>query len=585
MADAGGSGAGARILDISLDDSFARALPELSAPWQAMRPEDPAILALNDRLARELGLDPAVLRTESGVRFLLGNELPEGASPVAQAYAGHQFGGYSPRLGDGRALLLGEITDVSGRARDLHLKGSGPTPFARADGFAAVGPMLREYLMGEAMHALGIPTTRALAVIGTGRLIAREQSLDLLPGAVLVRVASTHLRVGSFQYARALGFGESGSVEPLRRLADFAIARHYPRLAESDDPYLGLLETVIAAQARLVASWMLVGFVHGVMNTDNMTISGETIDYGPCAFIDAYDPGAVFSSIDRGGRYAYGRQPAIALWNLTRFAEALLPLLGEDIEAAKASAEGALGGYEGQYNEAWVAGMRAKLGLARTTPRPKPSRNWRRACSRSCTPTASTTPAPSVRSRRPPAGDRAPTARCCPRARTRGVVRHLARPCARRRGDGRGQSAHHPAQSPGGGGARGRHRGGSRPLRSDARGRGRSLLRAPRSRTLHAAGPERARRVRHLLRDVSGGVLRASILAGDPGAVQPPLDGDAGGSRAIGHAELGDDVLDMPRHRGRRHAERAGDLRIRRAGGQVGEDLGLAGGERGMLVG
>ena len=364
MADAGGSGAGARILDISLDDSFARALPELSAPWQAMRPEDPAILALNDRLARELGLDPAVLRTESGVRFLLGNELPEGASPVAQAYAGHQFGGYSPRLGDGRALLLGEITDVSGRARDLHLKGSGPTPFARADGFAAVGPMLREYLMGEAMHALGIPTTRALAVIGTGRLIAREQSLDLLPGAVLVRVASTHLRVGSFQYARALGFGESGSVEPLRRLADFAIARHYPRLAESDEPYLGLLETVIAAQARLVASWMLVGFVHGVMNTDNMTISGETIDYGPCAFIDAYDPGAVFSSIDRGGRYAYGRQPAIALWNLTRFAEALLPLLGEDVEAAKASAEGALGGFAGQYNEAWVAGMRAKLGLA-----------------------------------------------------------------------------------------------------------------------------------------------------------------------------------------------------------------------------
>lgn len=364
-------GAGADgIPNLRLDNAFARALPELSVPWQAMRPEDPAILELNEPLAAELGLDPETLRTEAGMRALLGNELPPGATPVAQAYAGHQFGGYSPRLGDGRALLLGEVVDGAGVLRDLHLKGSGPTPFARADGFAAVGPMLREYLMGEAMHALGIPTTRALAVIGTGQLLARDESFDLLPGAVLVRVASSHVRVGSFQYARGLGLREGGSDEPIRRLADFAIARHHPQLAAHDTPYLGLLEAVITAQARLVAAWMLIGFVHGVMNTDNMTISGETIDYGPCAFIDAYDPGAVFSSIDRGGRYAYGRQPAIALWNLTRFAEELLPLLGDDFEGAKAAAEQALRGFAAHYDEAWVSGMAAKLGLAQGSDAP-----------------------------------------------------------------------------------------------------------------------------------------------------------------------------------------------------------------------
>lgn len=372
-------------LGIALDDAFARTLPELAVPWRAMRPEDPAILALNEALATELGLDPAALRGEPGVRFLLGNELPEGAAPVAQAYAGHQFGGYVPRLGDGRALLLGEIVDVSGQRRDLHLKGSGRTPFARgADGFAAVGPMLREYLMGEAMHALGIPTTRALAVVATGQRVVRDDVLDVLPGAVLVRVASSHLRVGSFQYARSLG-----DVEVLRRLADFAIERHFPELAQSQAPYLGLLEAVVEAQARLVASWMLVGFVHGVMNTDNTTISGETIDYGPCAFMDAYDPATVFSSIDRRGRYAYGNQPGIALWNLTRFAETLLPLLGGadtsdaganaaetdadpgagdpetgDPETAKARALRALDGFAARYGEAWADGMRAKLGVA-----------------------------------------------------------------------------------------------------------------------------------------------------------------------------------------------------------------------------
>lgn len=372
---------------IRLDAAFARELPELAAPWQARPAEDPKLLALNEPLAAELGCDAAWLRSDRGVQFLLGAELPEGATPVAQVYAGHQFGSYNPRLGDGRALLLGELTDTAGTVRDMHLKGSGPTPFARADGYAAVGPMLREYLMGEAMHALGVPTTRALAVVATGRRIARDESPGLLPAAVLARIASSHLRVGSFQYARALGGATgagagdsaeggdsagstdsgSGTSSALRRLADFAIARHWPDARSAQHPYRALLEAVIAAQARLIASWMLIGFVHGVMNTDNMTISGETIDYGPCAFIDAYDPGAVFSSIDRGARYAYGRQPAIGLWNLTRLAEAMLPLLadelGGDLEAAKVAATDALNTYAGQYDAAWVAGMGAKLGL------------------------------------------------------------------------------------------------------------------------------------------------------------------------------------------------------------------------------
>ncbi|QBE48164.1 protein adenylyltransferase SelO [Leucobacter triazinivorans] len=367
-----------------LGDAFARAVPELAVPWRAVRPEAPELLALNEPLARELGLDPLWLRDAAGVRFLLGNELPEGAAPVAQAYAGHQFGAYAPRLGDGRALLLGELVDAGGRRRDLHLKGSGRTPFARgADGFAAVGPMLREYLMGEAMHALGIPTTRALAVVATGQRVLRDDALDALPGAVLVRTASSHLRVGSFQFARSLG-----EIDVLRRLADHAIERHFPELAQSESPYLGLLEAVIAAQARLVAAWMLVGFVHGVINTDNTTISGETIDYGPCAFVDAYDPAAVFSSIDHRGRYAYGNQPGVVLWNLTRFAESLLPLLasrgpgepgaGEsgsgpvDPEPAKQLALGALDRFAEIYSAAWSDGMRAKLGIAGTADARRP---------------------------------------------------------------------------------------------------------------------------------------------------------------------------------------------------------------------
>ena len=276
---------------------------------------------------------------------------------IAQAYAGHQFGGFSPSLGDGRALLLGELVDGDGRSRDVHLKGSGATPFSRGgDGKAALGPMLREHLVSEAMHALGIPTTRALAVVATGEPVVREV---LLPGAILVRVASSHLRVGSFQYAAA-----HGDIGLLQRLADHAIARHYPAAAGAEQPYVALFEAVVEAQAALVAQWMLVGFVHGVMNTDNMTISGETIDYGPCAFMEAFNLTTVFSSIDHGGRYAYGQQPRIAHWNLARFGETMLPLLATELEPAVETANGVLATFAGRYEAHRLDGMRAKLGLA-----------------------------------------------------------------------------------------------------------------------------------------------------------------------------------------------------------------------------
>jgi protein adenylyltransferase len=334
-------------------------LPEMAVRWQAETPPDTRLLVLNETLAAELGLDSSWLRGRDGLRFLVGNLVPNGAAPVAQAYAGHQFGGFVPRLGDGRALLLGELVDGHGRVRDIHLKGSGATPFARGgDGLAAVGPMLREYIVSEAMHALGVPTTRSLAVVGTGRPVQRE---SLLPGALLVRVASSHLRVGSFQYAAS-----TGDVDLLRRLADHAIARHHPSAAHAERPYLALFEAVVAVQASLVARWMLIGFVHGVMNTDNMTISGETIDYGPCAFMEAYDPETVFSSIDYWGRYAYGNQPSVAGWNLARFAEALLPLLSESVEEAVALAEESFGVFRVHYDSVWLSGMRAKLGLSAT---------------------------------------------------------------------------------------------------------------------------------------------------------------------------------------------------------------------------
>ncbi|BCW64247.1 UPF0061 protein [Arthrobacter sp. StoSoilB22] len=276
---------------------------------------------------------------------------------MAQGYSGHQFGFYSPRLGDGRALLLGEVACADGKLRDVHLKGSGRTPFARnGDGLAAVGPMLREYIVSESMSALNIPTTRSLAVVATGRQVQRE---TLLPGAVLTRVASSHLRVGSFQYARA-----SNDMDLLRRLADHAIERHHPSSGGESNRYLALLKDVISVQARLLAQWMLVGFVHGVMNTDNMTVSGETIDYGPCAFMDGFDPGAVYSSIDEMGRYAYRNQPLIAEWNLARFAESIAALIHEDEEQAVALAVDALGGFRKEYSATWFNGMKAKLGLA-----------------------------------------------------------------------------------------------------------------------------------------------------------------------------------------------------------------------------
>lgn len=349
-------------MPLHLSHDFATALPELSVPWQAEEVADPQAVVVNAPLARRLGLDPEWLGGPEGARFLSGQQLPDGAAPVAQGYAGHQFGGYSPRLGDGRALLLGEARDEHGRLLDIHLKGSGPTPFSRGgDGRAALGPMLREHLVSEAMHALGIPTTRSLGVVATGRSVLRADGP--LPGAVLARMASSHLRVGSFQYASALEAQEQGP-DLVSRLADHATARHHPEAADEENPYLALLRAVVRVQGELVAQWMCVGFVHGVMNTDNMTISGETIDYGPCAFLDVYDPAAVFSSIDTGGRYAYGRQPALAHWNLTRFAETLLPLIDPDQDRAVELATEEINGFARVFSVAWVDGLRQKLGLS-----------------------------------------------------------------------------------------------------------------------------------------------------------------------------------------------------------------------------
>ncbi len=344
---------------LPFDNTFVRDLEGLYVPWQGAEAPAPRLLALNERLAAELGADPEALRSEAGVAALAGAVAPQGAQPVAMAYAGHQFGSLSPRLGDGRALLLGEVVDPQGRRRDLHLKGSGRTPFARAgDGKAVVGPMLREYLVSEAMHALGIPTTRALAVVATGEQVRRE---TLLPGAVLARVAASHLRVGTFEYARLLHRSDPDLV---RRLADYAIARHHPQAEDAgQDKYLAFFGAVVEAQAALIAQWMLVAFVHGVMNTDNMTISGETIDYGPCAFMEAFDPATTFSSIDAGGRYAYGMQPGLGQWNLARLAETLLPLIDEDPKRAAERATEVIDGYWGTYDKAFLEGMRGKLGL------------------------------------------------------------------------------------------------------------------------------------------------------------------------------------------------------------------------------
>jgi len=344
------------IAAFAFDNTYARELEGLFVPWQATKAPQPALVKLNHDLAEELGLAAQSLDATAGALLFSGNQLPPGAATIAQVYAGHQFGGFSPQLGDGRALLLGEVIDKHGRRRDIAFKGSGRTPFSRGgDGKAALGPVLREYLIGEAMHALGIPTTRALAAVTTGEVVRRERNL---PGAVLTRVAASHIRIGTFQFVTA-----RGDEALLRRLADYVIKRHYPELDGQD--YLGLLRAVSERQAALIARWMLAGFIHGVMNTDNMTLSGETIDYGPCAFMDRYDPATVFSSIDQRGRYAYVNQPLIAGWNLTRLAEALLPLLGEDQERAVAQSLEVLGTFQDRYQHYWLQGMRQKLGLAR----------------------------------------------------------------------------------------------------------------------------------------------------------------------------------------------------------------------------
>ena len=342
---------------MEFDNSYAQDLQGLYVPWQGQPWPDPQLVMLNTPLARAIGLDPSFLQGEEGVAMLSGHALPEGARPLAQAYAGHQFGGFSPQLGDGRAILVGEVIDPKGQRWDLHLKGSGRTPFARGgDGRAVLGPVLREYLISEAMAALGVPTTRALAACTTGDRVLRQNGLE--PGAVLARVASSHLRVGTFQF-----FAARGEVEKLRLLLDYTLARHDPDLVGTPDAALGLLNRVAERQARLVAKWMGLGFIHGVMNTDNTTISGETIDYGPCAFMDRYDPATVFSSIDHSGRYAYANQPVIAQWNLARLAEALLPLIDPSESRAISRATEVMEGMAEIYHTAWLEVFARKLAL------------------------------------------------------------------------------------------------------------------------------------------------------------------------------------------------------------------------------
>ncbi|SFL70353.1 protein adenylyltransferase SelO [Pelosinus propionicus] len=338
-----------------LDNSYARLPKSFFTRQSPTAVPSPKLIILNDPLAVSLGLNVQELQSKDGVAIFAGNQIPEGALPLAQAYAGHQFGNFT-MLGDGRALLIGEQVTPHGARLDIQLKGAGRTPYSRrGDGRAALGPMLREYIISEAMHALGIATTRSLAVVTTGESVIRETDQ---PGAILTRVAASHLRVGTFQYISAWG-----TTEELRELADYTLQRHFPGAEDTDNHYLFLLQEVIKRQAALIAKWQLVGFIHGVMNTDNMTLSGETIDYGPCAFMDAYDPVTVFSSIDLKGRYAYGNQPMIAVWNLARFAETLLPLLHDNEEQAVKIAQDAISNFTAMYRCNWLAGMRAKLGI------------------------------------------------------------------------------------------------------------------------------------------------------------------------------------------------------------------------------
>nr|WP_307233246.1 YdiU family protein [Pararhizobium capsulatum] len=341
---------------IPFDNSYAR-LPDPFFSKVAPKPvSEPWLIKFNTRLSDELGLDTASLLRD-GAAIFSGNDLPDGAEPVAMAYAGHQFGQFVPLLGDGRAILIGEVVDRSGTRRDIQLKGAGQTPYSRrGDGRAALGPVLREYIVSEAMHAFGIPATRALAAVVTGDPVYREH---ILPGAVFTRVAASHVRVGTFQF-----FAARGDHANLKVLSDYVIDRHYPELKTEERPYVALLKAVSERQAALIARWLGVGFIHGVMNTDNMTISGETIDFGPCAFMDAYDPAKVFSSIDQGGRYGYANQPGIGQWNLARLAEAMLPILDDDTEKAVEAANEILGDYGRVFQTHWLDGMRRKIGLA-----------------------------------------------------------------------------------------------------------------------------------------------------------------------------------------------------------------------------
>ena len=341
-----------------LDNTYARLPPALFARVEPSPVRRPQLVVLNRPLAASFGLDADTL--EERADLFAGNALPDGAEPIAQAYAGHQFGHFT-NLGDGRAILLGEQLTPLGSRFDIQLKGSGPTPYSRrGDGRAALGPMLREYIISEAMHSLGIPTTRSLAVAATGEAIMRDEPL---PGAVLTRVAASHIRVGTFEYAAALG-----DADLLRSLTEYTLARHYPDASGAGNPALALLDAVVARQAELIARWMLIGFIHGVMNTDNMALSGETIDYGPCAFMDRYDPATVFSSIDRHGRYAYGSQPAIAQWNLARLAESLLALIADDEKEAAEIASAAVERFAPLFQNHWFAGLRAKIGLRSPAP-------------------------------------------------------------------------------------------------------------------------------------------------------------------------------------------------------------------------
>jgi serine/tyrosine/threonine adenylyltransferase len=339
----------------SFDNSYAS---ELDGMYLRVNPTSvaaPRLIAFNTALAKELGLDEEALEKDAAAVFS-GNAIPRGAEPLAMAYAGHQFGHFVPQLGDGRAILLGEVIDRVGARRDIQLKGAGQTPFSRrGDGRAALGPVLREYLVSEAMHALGIPATRALAAVLTGERVQRETGT---PGAVFTRIATSHIRVGTFQF-----FAARGDVASVRRLADYAIDRHYPHASQADRPYPAFLDAVMERQARLIAQWMSVGFIHGVMNTDNMAVSGETIDFGPCAFLDDYHPNKVFSSIDEYGRYAYSNQSVIAQWNLARLAETLLPLLDADEQRALELANQMIGSFANRFEGHWLNCMRRKLGL------------------------------------------------------------------------------------------------------------------------------------------------------------------------------------------------------------------------------